>query len=283
MRALLFLFSLSVAPCLAQPATVDGELALGLLRLDSADGLKRGAMPNDLRPFLPDGATVVGSLDAADEMAHGQSRSATVLARLDGPPRDAAGAYAGFEVAGFQAIQDLEPADVRGFITSTYPTTSFTYQSTEGGDAVVHVSFSERPWGGSFVTIHKRGRYPFEGATRTPDEAERQMERMRQAFPALSAPADTRLAATGGGGGVDRHTDEAVLYGAMALADVADHFGRQIAAAGWAPGGATATEETAASLWTRTDGDRPLTAMFYARRMGPERVGLRMHIGTIDG
>ena len=282
MRVLsLLLFVLLPATAWAQPATVDGELALGLLGVDDVNSLRTGTMPDSLRAFLPSGATVVGSLDREDDMSERGGRFVVALARIDASPEAAAEAYAGRTSPGFSAAPGSAPPKEHGFVTTVLPTTDFSYRA-DSGDAVVTVRFAERAWGGSFVTIHRRPLYGFERRGLSAGEADQQMRQVQQALPPVTAPSGTRLTNTGSGGSSDDHTDRAVLTGNVSLADLATHVGRQLAAAGWTAGGETTTGQTATSLWTRLDGDRPLAALFFARRTGPDRTELRLHVLAAD-
>lgn len=269
-----------VAPVVAQPATVDGELALGLLGLDDADDLHVGAMDDDLRPFLPPGAVVVGSLDRTRDL-DGWGEHTTALARLDADPDTAAAAYADRTFPGRSLGGEWGHQPRGGFASTQGPTRAFQYYPETRDGTVVAVSFAPRPWGGSYVRVLRRGLHRQERLPSDPvPERSPTFDALETSLPLLTAPENTYLARTGSGGSNDDYTSEAYLAGGiigLPVEDVATHFGAQLAAAGWEPGGSAATADLATSAWTRTWEGKPLAAMFYAVR-GDDRIDLVVHV-----
>jgi hypothetical protein len=279
MRTLLLL-ALCVGAASAQPAAVDGELAFALLGIDDAEALAVGTAPDSLRPLLPEGATVLGTLRR--DVGIGGRGTVTVLGRLDESPEEVAAAYARNAPDGWTSYSPerfSEPAG--GFASSTSGTAgrSFQYYAGEDAERVAQVSVIGRPAGGAYVRVHQRWRHPLEtNPHRGRAERPAWVDALEGSLPLLTAPEGDVQRRTGGGGGPDDDSSEADLRTDRPLAEVLTHIGGQMAEGGWTPGSHVSVGEVGTSSWVREWEGKSLAAMLYVRREAADRYALRIHV-----
>ena len=285
MRRIALLVCLVTGAAAAQPATVDGELALALLNLEDGSDLVAGGAPEDLLPFLPEGATVVGSVRGSSRQGgwFGEETDLTrMIGWVSGEPDGVARAYQERSYSG-RVLRDDTSALNRdgGFASVQAKPMRFTYYPESQEGSVVHVSLRERPWGGTYVTVYQRplvrGEAPADG-TEGSEPLAPWTDTLQSSLPQLVPPPGETQQTRGSMGGVDQWTSRATLSSGLALDAVADHYGRQLAEAGWVSGARAMAESAITTTWTRETDGGALAAMFYAHRSEPDHVELAITV-----
>ena len=282
MRRIALLVCLVTGAAAAQPSTVDGELAFALLNIRDADALVADDVPESIQAFLPEGATLVGSVRRPEATINGESvDGATAIAWVKETPEEAARAYSGRTYPDLSLRRYLDDDESKGgFVTTRETPTSFSYYPASQDGRVVHVTFRERPWGGAYVLVQRRPLYRFEqiSGAEASSRADLTSPPLSGVLPRLTPPRETMQRRTGGGGSDDDLTSRATLVSDAALDVIAEHYGEQLASAGWVFGARSQTDSAVLSTWTRQLDGEALAAMFYAHRSEPDHAELAIMV-----
>ena len=272
---------LATGAAAAQPATVDGELAFALLDLEDASDFVAGGAPEDLLKFLPDGATVVGSVHQGGRFGE-EAGLTRMVGWVSEEPDVVARAYQGRSYSGLVLRDDtFGMSRDGGFVSVRAEPMSFTYHPESQEGSVAHVSFRERPWGGTYVTVSQRPLGRGEAATGETEDSGRLApwtSTLQSSLPQLVPPPGETQQTSGSMGGRDQWTSRAALSSDLALGALADHYGRQLAEAGWVSGARAMAESAITSIWTRETDGVALAAMFYAHRGETDHVELAITV-----
>ena len=279
MRFSVLLTLLVASAAHSQPLTLDMELAEVALGVERAEDVRAGTMPEPLRAFLPEGATVVGSIarGTPDDSGVGFLPPARGLsfARVDATPEAAALAFADRSFPGRRHRESFLEQPESGFTRSREPSSYFTLYPEDGQGTVVTVQFSERSRGGAYVRISERDLAPFETMQRGRERRDPEVARdaLKSSLPLLQPPAGAVQSPTGGGGSEDYQTQKALLTSGLSVAEILAHYGALMEAGGWTQFGKTTADAHGTSGWAMVQDGQHLAALFQvSRRDGREHV-----------
>ncbi len=201
-----------------------------------------GLLPDDL-PFdlpIPEGSQIIGSIVRSDP--------AGTEIILDSPLKsEEAIAFYQDELTGEGWSEPPQDSYGPGFVSASWP--SQTFCDVEG-DLVIYLYAVDVPDKPTDVRVNIQSQAEYYQCN--PDSTYG-MDDAYFLIPPLVSPAGALVQAGGSSSGQDEVSVTASLKTDLAADELADHFGEQLAEAGWGFGERGATEYEAWSSWTITD------------------------------